>query len=124
MFSYQFARGVCLFSYLGLYCVYGLWSLWFGPAQLAASIVLWLLVCSGLLVVLPGVLRGKRRSYQWLCFILLIYFIYAVLDLFTLAALESSVWQRYVVAYSRMLFVVAGFVAGMFAVRWHPGTTK
>lgn len=36
-----------------------------------------------LLLFLPALLKNRLRSYQWLCFMILLYFIQAVLDAFT-----------------------------------------
>ncbi|MGB5323871.1 MAG: DUF2069 domain-containing protein [Pseudomonadales bacterium] len=87
---YGVARLLTLGSYTGLLCAiaYGAWI--YGPDEAGARVVLGLLAASGLLIVLPGLLRGSKRSYQWLCFILLMYFTWYVQALFSGAPPAST----------------------------------
>jgi uncharacterized membrane protein len=69
-----------------------------------------------LLIFLPGMLKDKLRSYIWLCFVSLLYFIALVERLFAqpgsaLAALG-------------MLSVVTLFIAAMMFVRWRARDLK
>lgn len=36
-----------------------------------------------LALFIPGLLAKKLRAYQWLCFLIMIYFIQAILDIFS-----------------------------------------
>ena len=47
------------------------------------SISRWLVQIIPLLVFLPTLISNKIRSYQWLCFVILLYFIIGVLNIFT-----------------------------------------
>lgn len=47
------------------------------------SISRWLVQVIPLLAFLPTLISNKLRSYQWLCFVILLYFIVGVLSIFT-----------------------------------------
>ncbi len=51
--------------------------------NLTAIIVLWLIKVLPLLIFLPGLLRRKLRTYAWLSFVVLLYFIQGVQTAFT-----------------------------------------
>lgn len=63
-----------------------------------------------LLIFLPGMLKDNLRSYIWLCFVCLLYFIALVERLF---AQPGSV-----LAISGTVAVVVLFIAAMLYVRW------
>ena len=63
-----------------------------------------------LLLFVPGMLRDSLRSYIWLCFVCLLYFIALVLRLF-----GDTVGVRPVVG---MIGVIGLFVSAMLYVRW------
>jgi uncharacterized membrane protein len=72
--------------------------------------VLWLGKLLPLLLFLPFMLRGYLRSYLWLCFICLWYFIRLVERVFAIP--DSAL------AITGLTAVVVLFVACMFYVRW------
>ncbi|TXS92204.1 DUF2069 domain-containing protein [Parahaliea maris] len=72
--------------------------------------VIWLGKLLPLLLFLPGMLRDRLRSYIWLCFVCLLYFIALVERLF---AIPGSA-----LAIVGMLAVVSLFCAAMLYVRW------
>lgn len=63
-----------------------------------------------LLVFLPGIITKHYRTYSWLCFILLFYFIRAVEGVFMSNA-NSMDWLF-------LLLVVALFINSMLCSRW------
>jgi len=63
-----------------------------------------------LLMFLPGIIRDNLRSYIWLCFVSLLYFLVLVQRLF---AQPGSV-----LAIAGMIAVVTLFVSAMLYVRW------
>jgi uncharacterized membrane protein len=69
-----------------------------------------------LLIFLPGMLKDNLRSYIWLCFVSLLYFIALVERLF---AQPGSV-----LAALGMLSVVTLFIAAMMFVRWRARDLK
>jgi len=69
-----------------------------------------------LLIFLPGMLKDNLRSYIWLCFISLLYFI---------ALVERLVAQPdNILAILGMLAVVTLFIAAMLFVRWRARELK
>ncbi len=86
-------------------------SWFYGPASIASRLVLWLLLTSGLLLVTYGLFKKSRRSYQWLCFILLLYFIGIVQALFA-GTPKLHEWLA-------LVAIIGGFISSMLAARWH-----
>ena len=77
---------------------------------LAVPWIIWLGKILPLLIFLPGMLRDNLRSYIWLCFVSLLYFMALTVRLF---AQPDSLLQG-----AGMLCVVTVFVAAMLYVRW------
>jgi len=71
-----------------------LWVVWIGP----------------LLVFLPGLVRGTWKTYLWLCFILLIYFMVVVGNLFGPRAAVAD-WLQ-------LALICVLFTTAMFYSRW------
>tara|TARA_B100000767_G_C19601697_1_gene465922 strand:+ start:391 stop:687 length:297 start_codon:yes stop_codon:yes gene_type:complete len=87
----------------------------FGPKELAPMLVLWLLISSGLLLIIRGICQGKKRSYIWYCYILLMYFTFNVVFLFSGGTEDqASALTHEIVA---MVAIVVGFIAAMMASR-------
>lgn len=72
---------------------YSLWSLiallvWmavevaFAQLSLLASLLVWFVQAVGLLWFVPGLRRGKASSAAWLGYVLMLYFVFAVLSAF------------------------------------------
>ena len=72
--------------------------------------IIWLGKLLPLLIFLPGLLRDRLRSYIWLCFVSLLYFIALVERLFAVPGSPLAVVG--------MVAVVTLFVAAMMYVRW------
>ena len=72
--------------------------------------IIWVASLLPLLLFLPGMIRDRLRSYIWLCFVCLGYFILLVEKLF---AQPGSF-----VAIIGMVAVVVLFTSAMFYVRW------
>ena len=72
--------------------------------------IIWLGKLLPLLIFLPGMLRDRLRSYIWLCFVSLLYFIALVERLF--AEPGSAL------AITGMVAVVTLFITAMMYVRW------
>ena len=79
-------------------------------AMRSAPWVIWLVKLGPLLIFLPGMVRDNLRSYIWVSFVSLGYFILAVQRLF--AQPQSALAAAAVAA------VVVLFVASMLYVRW------
>ena len=95
---------------------YGLLLLFFSMNTLVApscerqpNVTIWLLHCLPLLMFLPAVLKSSLRGMSWMCFVLLGYFVVAVLGAF----ICPSYWVSLELA-----AIVCLFIAAMFNVRW------
>lgn len=72
--------------------------------------IFWLAKLLPLLIFLPGMLRDRLRTYIWLCFVCLLYFMALVERLF---AMPGSI-----LAITGTVAVVTLFIAAMMYVRW------
>jgi uncharacterized membrane protein len=72
--------------------------------------LLWLIQSLPLLLFLPGLLRGRWKTYLWLCFALLMYFLFAMNRLFST--------QGGVLDACRLAAIVALFAAATLFARW------
>ena len=77
---------------------------------LAVPWIIWLGTVLPLVIFLPGMLRDNLRSYIWLCFVSLLYFVALVVRLFAQP-------DNLLLALS-LLCVVTVFIAAMLYVRW------
>jgi uncharacterized membrane protein len=78
--------------------------------QRGAPAVVWFFKLAPLLLVLPGALRDRLRSWVWVSFVSLLYFLFAVQRVFAEpAALRGQL---------ELLAVVVLFLASMLYVRW------
>jgi len=48
-----------------------------------STLIIWLIQICPLLIFLPGLHRNSLRTFAWLCFVCLLYFVHAVLVSFT-----------------------------------------
>ena len=132
--KYHWAHRVTVLSYITLLATmfYGCWQ--FGPDEWMPKLVLWLLISSGLLLIIKGLLAGKKRSYIWYCYILLMYFIFCVQFLFSGGSVakdaanqdaitpgtisqvvQSTAATHEVIA---MVAILMGFTSAILASRW------
>ncbi|NHO64160.1 DUF2069 domain-containing protein [Aestuariicella hydrocarbonica] len=75
--------------------------------------ILWTLIivpCLSLLIFLPGMLKSHARSYDWLCFVILIHFCVGV----TNSMSPHATWNDYV----QTALTVVLFISSMMASRW------
>jgi uncharacterized membrane protein len=63
-----------------------------------------------LLAFLPGLIQGNIRTHSWLCFVLLIYFIFAVLT--------TTQHQFYIQGFIFIFLTVELFISAMMFVKW------
>jgi len=72
--------------------------------------IIWLVKLLPLLIFLPGMLKDRLRTYIWLCFVSLGYFVALVERLFALPGnIPAAIGT---------VAVVTLFIAGMMYVRW------
>lgn len=104
------ARQVCLISCAALMLLYALKTLVLWPKAIDTRLIIFALQAMPLLLLLPGLLRRRWRSYVWLCFILLLYFMNAVLALFAPG--------RLFIDWLILAAIIGLFVAAMLFIRW------
>ena len=98
-------RALCWLSYVVL-LLQQVAEVWLGQAPW----IIWLAVLLPLLIFLPGLLQDNLRSFIWLCFVCLLYFMRLVVSLFENPADLLSIVG--------MVAVVLLFCSGMMYVRW------
>lgn len=81
------------------------------PLRPAASVTVWLIQVVPLLLFLPGMLKKNWRTFIWLCFLLLLYFLVAVLNIFSPSVL--------VIDYLETALICCLFICAMLFCRWH-----
>jgi len=78
------SRRAAMITYFTLLVVFTGYSLWQLPGSNLPSIIfLWLLRSVPLLIFLPGLLKRHLRSFAWLSFVILLYFVQSVQTAFT-----------------------------------------
>ena len=75
-------------SYYGLIIYFAVNSVLAVGFGIAALLVVWLIQIAPLLLFAPGLHRRHLRTYAWLCFVVLLYFIHGVLLVFD----PSRIW--------------------------------
>ncbi len=104
------SRIICLSSYIGLMFWFTLWHLFLIPAPTANPWVIWLLHLAPLLAFIHVIITGNPRGHAWMCFVLLLLFIGAVL-----AAVNPNT-RVYGIGYT--LLVSTLFTSAMLYTRW------
>lgn len=97
--------GVCNIGYIALLLLLSLNALLGGKFNL----VHWLIAVVPLLIFIPGLMKPQHRTYSWLCFVLLMYFLFLV-------PLLMSYWSW--IYWLLTLLVTLVFVAAMMTSRW------
>jgi len=97
-------------SFIGLLLFYTARFQWLAPASSANPWVIWLVYLIPLIGFTPSVLSGKPRPHAWLCFVLLIYFLGAVVTA-TQPNLALYGWIE-------VLLLVILFNGAMLFARW------
>src|SRR5690606_35865289 len=103
-------RGLVWVGYLGLLLAQVLATLVIPSGGRAPNATIWLLASAPLLILLPGVWRGRVRAHAWLGFVSLLYFLLAVANLATP--------RRSLLDGVELLLSILLFTASLFYVRW------
>jgi uncharacterized membrane protein len=77
--------------------------------NLSSSIKLWLVKILPLVIFIPGFITRKYRTYSWLCFGILPYFIWI-----TPLVMARGAWSDWVMT----ILIVVLFIASMMTSRW------
>lgn len=92
-------------SYVGLLVLFTLLNL----INENGKIALWLLQMIPLLIFIPALLRETHRTYSWLCFVALMYFV-GIIPLL----MSRWLWSDWLIT----LLVSVMFIAAMMTSRW------
>lgn len=98
-------------AYFVLLAMLGYSSFVPGPPEGVSILLVLAVKFIPLLIVLPGLLLNKLRSYVWLCFIVLFYFTRAFVDAYMR---DESVWIDSLIT----LTTIVLFIAAMYFVKW------
>lgn len=109
------SRIILLTSYIGLILVLLASTFASGGehtegTSIAAPIVLWLFKCLPLLIFIPGLITGSHKTASWLSYVTMIYFVLAILLMFTTGA---DIWGTLMPLTTLVLFT-----ATMLYTRW------
>lgn len=102
----RFMHVVFLISYSALLLLFAFGNI-FGAG---GSVKLWLVQSIPLLIFIPGLVQQRYRTYSWICFVILVYFTWSVVN--TMSPLVR--WQDVVV----VVLTVAIFISAMMLSRW------
>ncbi|HSG11931.1 MAG TPA: DUF2069 domain-containing protein [Gammaproteobacteria bacterium] len=72
--------GITIAGYFGTLVLMTAWFAWLYPPQKAPISLTILLIAGPLLLPLRGILKEKRYTIAWSCFLALLYFIHGVLE--------------------------------------------
>ncbi|WP_444919584.1 DUF2069 domain-containing protein [Microbulbifer sp. CnH-101-G] len=103
----QIALRINWFCYIALLVLIAVRNLFIEGGSLA----LWLIQTVPLLLVLPGLIKQRYRSYLWLCFILLLYITTSIVDVM----MPTRGWQDG----AMMVLSLILFFSAMMSSRWH-----
>lgn len=81
--------------------------------------ILWTVLlapCFSLAIFLPGMIQNHARSYDWLCFVILIHFTVGVTNVMS----PAVAWNDYV----QTLLTSALFISAMMASRWQKASLR
>lgn len=88
-------------------------------AGLMSEQILWVIMlmpCLSLIIFLPGMLSNHARSYDWLCFVILIHFTVAVTNVMS----PSGAWNDWL----QLMLSVVLFISAMMASRWQKAASR
>ena len=104
--KFRIARIIFLTCYLCLLALFTVLNI----TEADGGFALWLVQCVPLLIFVPGLLQQRYRTYSWVCFVILLYFTWSVVN-----AMSPFVrWHDIVV----VALSVIMFIAAMMASRW------
>jgi len=105
----RLSRYLVLLCFFGLLLVFTLSQLLFPSCGRSPNLVIWLLHMLPLSLFVSGIIRQNVRTYVWLCFVMLGYFLLAVQSIFACPSLLNAI---------ELAFIVVLFIAAMLYVRW------
>lgn len=106
----RLAKNLFIFSYALLLLSISVQCLLIPGENRQPSVVVWLIQLLPLLAFLPGIIKDNLRAYIWLTFVIQLYFIVEVVNVFN----DKIAWLDAV----NLLSIVLLFFAATFYTRW------
>lgn len=104
-------RIVARLSYIGAVLTIVLWYFVFSPPRFGFSTVLSLVYCGILLLPAYGLLRDRPRVYLWSSYLILLYFMHAIVETYANHAHRS-------LAIAELVFTLVYFVSASLCARY------
>jgi len=112
----RLSRYITVVSYFGLLALFVLWHYVLVPVPDANPLTIVLFKSSLLLAFLPTIISGNPRGHAWMCFVLLLYFMLAVLD--------ASIPGTFMVGTLACILIGVLFTSAMMYARWQSRYNK
>lgn len=101
-----YSRGVFLASFVGLLMLFTSLNI----IRPDGGLKLWLVQCVPLLIFVPGLYQQRFRTYSWVCFVILPYFTWSVVNVMS----PLVRWSDVLVVFLSVII----FLSAMMASRW------
>lgn len=101
-----YGRAIFLASYVALLMLFTSLNIIFPDG----GIKLWLVQCVPLLIFVPGLYQQRHRTYSWICFVILPYFTWSVVN-----AMSPLIRWSDIVVVSLTVII---FISAMMVSRW------
>jgi len=94
------SRRAVIMSYSALLAIFALYALWqlFTGGNAVAIVFLWVIKTLPLAIFIPGLRARKLRTYAWLSFVSLLYFVQSVQTAFTVDARAYGILVTVIIA--------------------------
>lgn len=112
----RLSRLITVSCYVGLLALFAVWHLVIQPVPDANPWVIVLFKSAILLAFAPTVISGNPRGHAWLCFVLMLYFIPAVLS--------ALIPETFALGMISCVLIVILFSSAMMYARWQSRYNK
>ncbi|MEX1058753.1 MAG: DUF2069 domain-containing protein [Natronospirillum sp.] len=107
MLSPAHARQLTLLGLIALIITYSLHYLLLLPQT---NVLLWCIKIIPMLLCLPGVVRDHVRTFQWMGFLLMLYFIDGILNIFSLTDTDTTLYVGIAITFFSLLLYCSTIV--------------
>jgi len=112
----RLSRYITVASYFALLALFVLWHFVLVPVPDANPLTIVLVKSALLLAFLPTIISGNPRNHAWLCFVLMPYFMVAVID--------ASIPGTFAVGTASCILIGILFTSAMMYARWQSRYNK
>jgi len=110
------AKFACLTTYILLGIMLVIMLLWNVDRDDGNTWFIFIVQSLPICILLPSLIQGNRRTFSWLCFIILLYFVLAVMN--AMQSLADTLDYLY------LGLTVCVFISSMMASRWLRNTVS